>query len=422
MQFFGYDINIQKKQAPKQQVKEKKWFSWYSSYGFEMFGWSLNKCGDVQFSLNSFYTIQTVSTEATAYKNFITNRFGDLYLEDENGEEIREGEEVQKIQDLFVDPTYASFKDKFLTHQLCAGEVFLYPAQTMTEENYVQIVDPRTIQKELNKKWEVERFREVAFLNSYKTRLFGLDEIYNRILRYNPNSPAYGLSAYYPILRDALSDAESARRNYAFFKNNAVPDSVFMLEPWLSDEELKEFKEQVEKKYGGSENAHQTMLSWAVKDIKTLDVTNKDIELIQLREFIVKKMWVVFNIDPRIIGFSQAQWADRSIKEIREQANDVIHNMGQQFEQVLNDFYKTFIDVEFDKKIRVDTKSFSDEEANEQRIQEKVNNWLMTINEARQELGREEYDSDIAGQPLIKNDTILLDSVGFVNTWDVDNE
>jgi hypothetical protein len=43
------------------------------------------------------------------------------------------------------------------------------------------------------------------------------------------------------------------------------------------------------------------MVSNAIKDAKVLDISNKDLDLINMREFFIKKIGMVFQIDPRLI-------------------------------------------------------------------------------------------------------------------------
>jgi hypothetical protein len=47
-----------------------------------------------------------------------------------------------------------------------------------------------------------------------------------------------------------LSDTESSKRQFYFFKNNSVPNALFMLDPAIRDKELiKDIRDEVSSKF-----------------------------------------------------------------------------------------------------------------------------------------------------------------------------
>jgi hypothetical protein len=46
-----------------------------------------------------------------------------------------------------------------------------------------------------------------------------------------------------------MAEKETSRRNYYFFKNNAMPNVIFMLDPEIKGNELKLADEMISKKY-----------------------------------------------------------------------------------------------------------------------------------------------------------------------------
>jgi uncharacterized membrane-anchored protein len=56
----------------------------------------------------------------------------------------------------------------------------------------------------------------------------------------------------------------------------------------------------------------------------------------------------------------QDSGADRSMYAIREEANETISNLAQQFEDDLNNFYKKFINPSVDFIIKVNSEQFID--------------------------------------------------------------
>jgi hypothetical protein len=51
------------------------------------------------------------------------------------------------------------------------------------------------------------------------------------------------------LVYDILSDKESGRSNYSFFKNNAIPSTLITLDNELDEEEIKIALQQLKKQF-----------------------------------------------------------------------------------------------------------------------------------------------------------------------------
>jgi hypothetical protein len=65
------------------------------------------------------------------------------------------------------------------------------------------------------------------------------------------------MSAYESVVYDALSDREASKRNFYFFKNNAMPSVILTLDDEIENpEEMDKAIKQFEDKYKGTEKSH----------------------------------------------------------------------------------------------------------------------------------------------------------------------
>lgn len=286
----------------------------------------------------------------------------------------------------------------------------MYPRKTLSNDIACQIVDSRTIIKEVDKFWNIVWYKQISGMNM---RNIPKDWLYNSIVRYDSNNPNYWKSIYQGIVYDALSDTESSKRQFYFFENNSVPNALFMLDPniTMDKDKLSQIKEDVNNKYKGSENAHKIMIAGGIQDVKILELSNKDLDLINLRNFIVKKWWMVFQIDPRIIWFMMEWGADRSITAIRQEASETINNLSMQFEDDINNFYKQFVNPKADYRIKVDSELFTDRKEIEESQRKDVQLWIITINEARGERDLKKFEIEGADKPLIWSNMSFLENL-----------
>lgn len=393
----------------KKKIENKE--KWLSGVNYMTIWEELQQfCWEFAISKDTYYTIQEYSWEAQAYKDKIINWVGKwgLYLE-KDWAVLDNPKELEKVMSVFKDTTWKTFKDKYFTNNFCSWDIYLYPKKNAVDEITAQVIDSRTIVKKVDKFWNIIWYTQKVWAS---IKEIPQDWLYNSIIRFDPNNPCYGKSLYKSIVYDALSDSESSKRQFFFFKNNAVPNAVFMLDPAITNQEtLAWIKSDLKTKYSWSENAHKTIVSSAIKDIKLLELSNKDLDLLNLRKFVILKMGILFQIDPRIIGFMSDAWADRSIGSIRAEASETINNMSMVMEDDMNMFYKMFVDKNIDYKIKLDNESFEDREIIEENQRKDIQLGLTTINEVRTERELTPFIWWDADKPILGSNMVFLEQL-----------
>lgn len=384
--------------------KKSLWYSIIWQGGFEKFTW------EFVVDKSTYYTVQERSWEAQAYKDKIINWVWKwwLYLE-KDWVVLENKKELDTVINIFKDSTWRTFKDKYFTENFCAWDIFMFPKENSVWEITCQIVDSRTVRKDVNQYWEVVWYSQFSW---WRYQSIPLSWMYNSIVRYDPENPAYWKSLYKTIVYDALSDWESSKRQFYFFKNSWVPNAVFMLNPEIINQETIDWiRNDIKTKYTWSTNAHKSIISSWITDVKLLELTNKDLDLLNLRKFIILKMWILFHIDPRIIWYMTDSWADRSITAIRKEAKETIDDMASVLEDDINNFYKMFINPKADFRIKLDNETFEDRESIEENQRKDAQLWFYTINEIRIERWQEPFDIPEANKPMVASNMTFLDTV-----------
>lgn len=396
----------------KASVKKDSFISSMWNLGYTYVGNSLSECEDVIFSLESYYRVQKMSTEAQAYKTKITSWVGNrwIVLKDSNEEVVDDKELLKKVLSVFKCPTLKLFKEKYFVNYYASWELYFYPQMNTLWDISAQIIDSRTMLKKVDDNGNVIKYKQFV---GWKTRDIPEEKVYNSIVRYNSDNPYYGASVYESVLYDALSEKESSKKSYYFFRNNSMPNVLFMLNPEFDDpEQITEIERKIEAKYKGTQNSSKFMMSNAVTDAKVLDMSNKDLDLINLREFFIQKMGIVFQIDPRLIGFVKDVGSYASIKEIRQEASETLQSLSNDMEADINNFYRKFIDSSFPYFISLKSETFNNRNEIEENQRKDIETWLQTVEMVWEERW---YDTNKlpaeAKVPLIRKNLSKLEDV-----------
>lgn len=352
---------------------------------YEYLGW-LQDCWEFFAQQTDYYRIQKKNPSAFAMKTKVAQKVGKNWIYLTNNNEVIEDEEaLSKVLKAFSNSSFFSFKDDYFTQYFASGDIYLGAKKYMDWTTKIVTVDSRTIEKIIDKGEIVWYKQKVWTNNSYQERKYTIKELYNHIVRRDPDKPNYWMSIYTPIVYDALSSMEISKRNFYFFKNNARPDLVIMFEniSWVSQEEYAQALKDFEKKYQWTVNSHKTIASNSIKDIKVLEVNHKDLQLLELDKVSIKKIGMMFGIDPRLLWFSDDVWAYATMKEIGKHSLEALNVYQNDLEQDMNNSYRLFVDPSFKYTIKLDWETFDDRSYIEESQRKDVNMWILTIEEVR---------------------------------------
>ena len=345
---------------------------WYTYVG----GW-LEWLWDISFWYDTMYRIQKMNPQAQAAKDLIARmiwrngikflKWGLLY-EDVMWE--------NQILNLFKDAntwSFKTFKDKYYTNYFCSWMVTAFYSTMWDGNKRVQVLDSRNIVKEFD---ELGNTTSIA----YNWQVLPLELTNCQIVKYDPDRVWYWLSIYNTVVYDALADRESAKRNYMFFKNWAIPNIILTMDDDIENEdEINAAIDQFERKYQWTDQSHWVLALGWVKEIRTLDMTNRDLELLDLRKFSIKVFGMLFGFDPRFLAFRD--WENGSHSEYSQlaiQSDKTMWTYADVLEEfmytVTKDIYPTFPY----EGIELINDTFLDEETKIKMYKEEIQNWIST--------------------------------------------
>ena len=198
----------------------------------------------------------------------------------------------------------------------------------------LQILDPRSIGIVVDQHGNVIKYMQR--IQGRKPVLFEPDEIMHFKDGRDPNNGAFGLSKIEPIILEARTDIAASQSNYAFFKNDAKPSILYMLDDALSEAEQKEAIKKIKQDFGGATNRHKSAVLAGVKEVKTIGVSQKDMEFLQQRKFSTGKICSVFGVPAFILGLTEMVNNNNGVELTKNYIRKTIMPLEDMFEQVIN--------------------------------------------------------------------------------------
>lgn len=362
-------------------------YSWYWN--------TLWSCSDFRISLSTYYRIQKRNTAASAYLEKISEEVWKwwIYLVDMEGNKIEEDESMEQIKEVmshFQTPTFNNFKRDYFTHYFASGEVYMSKRKGADDiDSKAIVLDSRMVQKEAYDPITMEITRYTIKKPKWWQKEVSWADIYNHIIYRDPDNPMYWESKYASVVYDATSSIKLAERNMYFFANSARPWVVLMLSDEVNQMEAEEIKNSIKKfdaQYSWSQNAHKTLASSWIKDVKVIDANHRDMQLLELDRMSIDKMGMVFQIDPRILGYPEDVWGFATFSEISKHSMEKFRTYQHSLEVDMNERYRKFVatwEVDFYIKLKGDT--HEDRNMIEENQRKDIASWIITPREAREE-------------------------------------
>ena len=208
-------------------------------------------------------------------------------------------------------------------------------------------------------------------------------------LRYfNPLEELAGLSPLAPARLSADMGQEGLRFNRHLLRNSARPDFLLLTNHELNDAELEDFYARWEQRYQGPGNAHRPAIASAVRDVKTLGLSHRDIDFIQGLRWSLEEVSRTYGVPKLLLGdFERATYANVQASERLFWRNTVVPEVrfleDQMNRALLPRLGYPNLTVEFDLSA---IEALQEDEASRvQRETALLDRGVLTINEVRRE-------------------------------------
>lgn len=164
-------------------------------------------------------------------------------------------------------------------------------------------LDPRTMYIVADKHGQVIKYYQR--MPGHEDIGFDPSELWHVILDEDPDNELLGMSPLETALWEARTDIAAAQSNYYFFENDAVPSSVYVLDETLSEEAQKAAFDKIKTQFSGATNKHKSAVLSGVKEIKTISMSQKDMEFVIGRKFNTDKVCSVYGVPKHMLGYSE---------------------------------------------------------------------------------------------------------------------
>jgi HK97 family phage portal protein len=216
---------------------------------------------------------------------------------------------------------------------------------------------------------------------------------------WNPLCDLYGLSPLQPASSSIDQLNEALQWNVSLLKNSASPSGVLSSDGNLSDEQISRLKEQMDVKYQGVWNSGRPMLLEGGLTFSQMGMSPRDMDWIKGTQLATKNICLALGIDPSLMGDSDSKtFANYRDAERSFYINTVIPLL----EKIRDDFLNRWLlprfnmgdNVYFQYSVEaIEVLSDSRTEVFNRMI-DGVKAGIITVNEAREELGYSELDTD----------------------------
>lgn len=208
-------------------------------------------------------------------------------------------------------------------------------------------------------------------------------------LRYfNPLEEMAGLSPLAPARLSADMGHEGLHFNRHLLRNSARPDFLLLTNQEMNDAELEDFYARWEQRYQGPGNAHRPAVASAVRDVKTLGLSHRDIDFIQGLRWSLEEVSRTYGVPKLLLGdFERATYANVQASERMFWRNTIVPEVKFLEEQLNRALLPKLgypqLAVEFD--LSAIEALQEDENSRVQRETALLDRGVLTINEVRRE-------------------------------------
>ena len=208
-------------------------------------------------------------------------------------------------------------------------------------------------------------------------------------LRYfNPLEELAGLSPLASARLSADMGHEGLHFNRHLLRNSARPDFLLLTNQEMNEAELEDFYARWEQRYQGPENARRPAVASAVRDVKTLGLSHRDIDFMQGLRWSLEEVSRAYGVPKLLLGdFERATYANVQASERMFWRNTIVPEVRFLEEQLNRALLPKLgypqLTVEFD--LSVIEALQEDENSKVQRETALLDRGVLTINELRRE-------------------------------------
>lgn len=149
----------------------------------------------------------------------------------------------------------------------------------------------------------------------------------------DPTHEVFGLGKLEPVIWEARTDHAAMLSNFSFFENNAVPSALYILDEKIPADKLKLKFEEIKKHFGGAANYKKAGAIVGVKDIKMLNISQKDMEFLAGRKFTTEKICASFGVPMFLLGYTEKVNNNNGTEQMKDFFENTVSPIETMFQE-----------------------------------------------------------------------------------------
>lgn len=356
--------------------------------------------GKIRLSTDSLYTIWRNHGDIFGAVRELAQGVGvaGYYWENLNDKEAEPNKESVKAAEGIMtrNQTFRQWIRELVTDVSVAGNSYYYVEKSRGTGKPLGLVrvDPRMMTAVTDKYGVLKSWLQRGATDSQK---FEANEVVHFLTLKDPNSPVFGISTLETILWDVRTDLAAMISNYALFANDATPASMYIFEDQMTDEEIARQVKKIQEQLKGAENRHKSIGMKGLKEIKSISITNKDMEFTTLRGITTEKVCAAYGVPKSILGYTDAVNLANGEEQTKKFWEGTIEPLEETIAELINRVLLPAIGVT-DVKLCFETRNFDNREWDEASTRADLQLGIRTINEVREIRGLQTLDPNQHGE------------------------
>lgn len=270
---------------------------------------------------------------------------------------------------------------------------------------WLTTIDPRTVKIVSDNTGEVRLY--IQFLNGKEVQRYTPEDVVHCYDEKDPDNEVFGLSLLEGIVTEVLADDEASLSNYHYFKNNTIPSMLLRVNENISDDEMDNVIESMKQNFKWWKNKHKIGILRGIDGIEKLQDSMADMQYTTLRQFTTERVCATYGIPKVILNYTEwVNYTNAEMQYKKFQTNTIIpreRKIERRMNQVLE-----WLTEWYEFKVMRSTDSITMDQI--QVYKEMIHSGIIVIDEAREELWYDTFNTEFSTQPLItKNVTLLQD-------------
>lgn len=138
-----------------------------------------------------------------------------------------------------------------------------------------------------------------------RPQAFSVDEVVHFMPLQDPEAEWRGMSWVTPVLREVMVDRAAGMHQQKFFENAATPNLAVKLDPSMTPEQFKDFRETFERGHRGVDRSYETLYLGGGADVTVVGTDLSGLDLKSVQGGLETRLAAAAGVPPVVVGFRE---------------------------------------------------------------------------------------------------------------------